>query len=66
MPRGDGTGPRGGGGGRGRGAGRGGPQSAGPGGFCVCPSCGERVPHTRGVPCTSVKCPKCGQPMTRE
>jgi len=74
MPRGDGTGPawggggRGGGmgGGRGGGRGRGGPSNAGPGGFCVCPSCGERTPHQRGVPCNSVKCPKCGQPMTRE
>jgi len=43
---------RGGGGGRGGGAGRGagqgpgrmgGPYAAGPGGKCVCPSCGHRV-----------------------
>jgi len=65
MPRGDGTGPIG-GGGRGRGMGRGGPQAAGPGGFCVCPACGERVPHQRGVPCTGVRCPKCGQAMARQ
>jgi len=66
MPRGDGTGPRGGGGGRGRGVGRGGPQSAGPSGFCVCPSCGEKTLHQRGVPCSSMKCPKCGKQMGRE
>ncbi|HAB53874.1 MAG: hypothetical protein A2Y03_10660 [Omnitrophica WOR_2 bacterium GWF2_38_59] len=33
---------------------------------CFCPNCGERVPHQRGVPCNSVKCPKCGANMARE
>ncbi len=74
MPRGDGTGPRGegpytgrrGGGtgrGRGRGAGRGG---LGPGGNCVCPSCGHRAPHTPGTPCNQSTCPSCGARMVRE
>ncbi len=49
---------------RGYGQGRGGPrQGLGPVSFCVCPKCGARVPHTPGVPCTSIKCPKCGTPM---
>jgi len=68
MPRGDGTGPRGQGPGTGRGmGGRGMGQGlgAGTGGECVCAACGKRVPHQRGVPCYEVKCPKCGQPMTR-
>lgn len=39
---------------------------AGPGGNCVCPNCGERVPHQQGVPCYEVNCPKCGTKMTRE
>lgn len=37
----------------------------GPGGECVCPSCGNKVPHQAGVPCYTVKCPKCGSPMVR-
>ncbi len=70
MPRGDGTGPRGQGPGTGRrsGRGRGGRQNGfamGPGGDCMCPSCGHALAHQSGVPCTQVKCPKCGQYMTR-
>jgi len=31
---------------------------------CVCPKCGNEVPHARrGVPCSSIRCPKCGTPM---
>ena len=72
MPRGDGTGPvgPGGGQGRGRGGGRpgrmGGPLAGGPAGTCLCPKCGHREPHGRGVPCTQRQCPKCGTVMTRE
>lgn len=59
------------GGGRGRGAGgggrgrMGGPSAAGPGGTCVCPKCGEKLPHTVGRPCYQMACPKCGTTMTR-
>jgi hypothetical protein len=74
MPRGDGTGPlgqgpgtgRGLGRGAGRGQGRGGGFAMGPGGNCVCPACGKTVAHQVGVPCYQVKCPSCGQPMTRQ
>jgi hypothetical protein len=54
--------------GRGGGRGRmGGSRSgAGPGGYCVCPSCKERVVHQAGVPCYSVNCPKCGANLVRE
>lgn len=48
--------------GRGR---MGGPTAAGPGGFCICPSCKHKTPHTVGVPCARKKCPKCGSLMTR-
>jgi hypothetical protein len=73
MPRGDRTGPRGQGPGTGRGTrgsqgggrGRGGGFGAGPGGECICPKSGERVPHQLGTPCFEQKCPKCGAAMTR-
>jgi hypothetical protein len=81
MPRGDGTGPlgqgpmtgRGMGGGRGvgrdgggRGMGGGNRPGAGPAGNCVCPDCGTKASHQRGVACYSVSCPKCGTKMVRE
>lgn len=39
---------------------------SGPGGNCICPSCGEKIPHEAGMPCRSVKCPNCGNFMIRE
>jgi len=65
MPGGDGKGPptnR-----EQRGGRMGGKQpGAGPGGYCVCPGCGEKVAHQQGTPCYNVNCPKCGKKMTRE
>ena len=62
-----GGGGRRGAGGRGGGAGRmGGGAAGGPGGACVCPSCGHREPHQRGIPCNKKQCPKCGTALTRE
>jgi predicted Fe-Mo cluster-binding NifX family protein len=60
------------GGGRGQGGANqgagwmGGPYATGPVGYCVCPQCGRREPHKRGVPCTTMKCPNCGNAMARE
>ena len=67
VPQGRGMGG-GGGAGRGRGMGQGMGRGGGmgPGGYCVCPNCGERIPHERGVPCFDMRCPKCGTAMTRE
>ena len=51
----------------GRPAGRGGgPLAAGPDGDCVCPQCGQKEPHQRGMPCFERKCPKCGAVMIRQ
>jgi len=60
--------------GRGRGSrgkgigfrGRGGPGPASPPKNCICPQCGQLVPHKLGVPCFRTKCPQCGSPMTRQ
>jgi hypothetical protein len=68
MPRGNGTGPPGGGGSsRGGRAGRmkGTRPGAGPGGDCICPNCGAKVPHQAGMPCYNLSCPKCGTKMVR-
>jgi len=51
----------------GQGRGRmGGPLAGGAGGTCLCPKCGHREPHERGVPCVQRRCPKCDSAMTRE
>lgn len=53
--------------GLGRGGGRGRNQGTaqGQGGNCVCPSCGFRMSHNRGVPCYNIRCPKCSSVMSR-
>lgn len=73
MPGGDGTGPLGGGPMTGRGVSGGGRgrmggdrPGTGPVGSCICPGCGTKVPHQRGIPCYSRNCPKCGAKMTKE
>ncbi len=49
-------------GGRGRNMG----GAYGPGGYCICAKCGEKIPHRAGVKCTTLKCPSCGHTMIRE
>ena len=73
MPGGNGTGNfrqglrsgRGLGRGEGRGRMGGNRPGSGSGSDCVCPSCGQRSPHQRGIPCYSVTCPKCGIKMVK-
>jgi hypothetical protein len=57
---------RGSGRGQGRGMGGGTKPGSGPAGNCVCPNCGNKVPHQVGVRCIDQECPKCGTKMTRE
>jgi cation diffusion facilitator family transporter len=40
-------------------------KGKGPGGKCICAKCGYETEHQRGVPCSTIKCLKCGSPMTR-
>jgi len=35
-------------------------------GNCICPKCGHRIAHARGVPCQDERCPECGAKMLRE
>jgi predicted Fe-Mo cluster-binding NifX family protein len=54
---------------RGAGGGTGGSGSgkkAGMVDFCICPACGAKAPHERGIPCFQVNCSQCGKPMVRE
>ena len=38
---------------------------AGPGGDCVCPRCGSRTSHARGIPCHIQTCQECGEKLVR-
>jgi hypothetical protein len=38
----------------------------GPGGYCVCPKCGTRIPHRQGVRCEEERCQECTAKMLRE
>ena len=41
-------------------------ERLGPAGFCICPKCGEKAAHRRGIPCQEERCPGCGAKMLRE
>lgn len=35
-------------------------------GNCICPKCGKKTIHHRGVPCQDEKCSECGVKLLRE
>jgi len=35
-------------------------------GYCVCPECGVKIGHSRGVPCRQMKCNSCGINMVKD
>jgi len=41
-------------------------KGGGPGGYCVCSKCGYEIPHQRGIPCSTLWCPKCKINLVRE
>jgi cation diffusion facilitator family transporter len=38
----------------------------GPEGDCVCPNCGYKISHQRGVPCSTLQCPNCRANLERK
>jgi len=46
---------------QGKGTGR---EMSGGTNICVCPKCGAKQTHPRGIPCAKIKCAKCGVSMT--
>jgi predicted DNA-binding protein (UPF0251 family)/DNA-directed RNA polymerase subunit RPC12/RpoP len=34
--------------------------------FCVCPDCGFKITHKKGIPCRQMTCHNCGSKMKRE
>jgi len=41
-------------------------RGGGPGGYCACPKCSYKIPHQRGVPCSTLECPKCKINLVRK
>ncbi len=41
-------------------------KGKGPEGYCICPKCDYKKKHKKGVPCSTIKCPKCNINLTRE
>jgi len=41
-------------------------EGRGPGGDCACSKCNYKEKHQRGVPCSEIKCPRCGTSLERK
>ena len=52
---------------RGEGIGIGGPRQGDFGAsYCVCPKCGFRMEHKKGIPCNTYTCPNCKTKLVGE
>lgn len=38
----------------------------GPSGYCICERCNYKIPHQRGIPCSTLKCPNCDIKLKRD
>lgn len=41
-------------------------QGKGPEGYCICPKCGYKTKHQKGIPCSTLKCPNCKANLERK
>ena len=41
-------------------------QGQGPEGYCFCPKCNYKIPHIKGIPCSTMKCPDCNVDLERK
>jgi len=39
--------------------------SKGPSGYCICKKCNHKIPHQKGTPCSTLKCPICNMNLER-
>jgi len=41
-------------------------KGKGPEGYCICSKCKYKQKHEKGIPCSNMKCPKCGGDLERK
>ena len=41
-------------------------EGKGPNGYCICEKCGYKIPHEKGTPCSTLKCPNCNINLKRD
>ena len=41
-------------------------KGKGPEGYCICKKCKYKQKHEKGIPCSKMKCPKCGGDLGRK
>lgn len=41
-------------------------EGKGPNGYCICEKCSYKIPHEKGTPCSTIKCPNCNINLKRD